>query len=113
MVAVKPGKFVGCITDFVRYLNVVERYDRLDAVLNMRVGFCSYPDGKIGFWCQDFVYGSTEADEARFYRVVERVAGLVVDLNRLGTFSDEKIAHTFDIFDQGTKICLEVVGHGR
>ena len=105
----KADKFTRCFGDFVKYLNVVEPFDRQDGVLDARVGIASDQSGDLCFWMQDCVVAPDEDDRLRFHRIELRVVSLLCDLNSCRTFVDDKIEHTFDLCDQDGKLRFEAV----
>lgn len=108
----KPDKFTRCFADFVKYLNVVEPYEMQFGRLSARVGFASDDCGKLHFWTQDWVCPSSDVDNTRYARFFERTDKLVYDLNNCRSFVDDKIKHTFDIYDKDDGLCFEVVRIG-
>lgn len=48
---------------------------------------------------QDLMVFPNNFDKARYTAVFERVERLVHDLNRCHSFADDKIVHTFDLYD--------------
>ena len=99
MASKKSDKFTRCFADFVKYLNVVEPFDRQDGILDCRIGFITHDTGELVFWMQDLIVSCDPDNEARYSAVFDRVDRLVHDLNRCRSFVDDKIVHTFDLYD--------------
>lgn len=102
-------KFTRCFADFVKYLNVVEPYYMQFGVLDARVGFATDDSGELHFWIQDRVGLPDGHDNQRYQRIFARVDNLVRDLNFCRSFVDDKIEHTFDLFDQEGEMRYAVV----
>ena len=51
-------------------------------------------------------------DNQRFQRIFARIDNLVRDLNFCRSFVDDKIEHTFELFDQDDKLRYSVVRIG-
>lgn len=108
MASLKDDEFTRCFADFVKFLNVVEPYEMQSGILDCRIGFMSSDAGDLTCWMQDLMARPDCCDLIRYSAVYDRVDRFVRDLNRCRSFADDKIAHTFDLFDQNG--CLNFLG---
>ncbi|WP_455779619.1 hypothetical protein [Gordonibacter pamelaeae] len=107
-----PDKFTRCFADFVNYLNVVEPYYMQSGVLDVRIGISSDDSGGLHFWVQQCVCMPDAHDNQRFQRIFARIDNLVRDLNFCRSFVDDKIVHTYELFDQEGDLRFMVVRGG-